>query len=225
MANTIRIKRGASSDISKANLVQGELAITTDTHELYTADASGTAVKVGGGNTYTLSKSGSTIKLTGSDGSETSVTDSDTKTTYSNASSSAAGLMSSAHYSKLQNLPDNEHLQWAYPFEDYFWGDVDTNIDWTTFKLDYTTGSSMNLYLGEAHTTVDGVTMNLPKGTHCVATCDGINNIAVLWFFIPAAVPIIKTLTHNYGSDSNTVSTINGVAMSVSGSTLTITTE
>lgn len=225
MANTIKIKRGASSNISKANLTQGELAITTDTHELYTADASGAAVKVGGGNTYTLSKSGSTIKLTGSDGSVTSVTDSDTNTTYSNASSSAAGLMSSAHYSKLQNLPDTDHVQWAYPIEDYFWGDIATEIDWNTFKLDYGTGAPMHLYLGEDYPTIDGATLNLTKGTHCVATCDNVNNIAVLWFFIPATVPIIKTLTHNYGSDSNTVSTINGVAMSVSGSTLTITTE
>lgn len=161
------------------------------------------AANGGGGNTYSISKSGTTITLTGSDGSTSSVTDSNT--TYNNATASAAGLMSSAHYSKLQNLPDNEHLQWAYPFEDYFWGDVDTEIDWTTFKLDYTTGASMNLYLGEAHTTVDGVTMNLPKGTHCVATCDNVNNVAVLWFLIPTAIPSIRSLVHNYSSDTNTV--------------------
>lgn len=34
MANTIKIKRGLSSNISNATLAQGELAITTDTSVL-----------------------------------------------------------------------------------------------------------------------------------------------------------------------------------------------
>lgn len=35
MANTIKIKRGLSSNISKTTLAEGELAVTTDTNELY----------------------------------------------------------------------------------------------------------------------------------------------------------------------------------------------
>lgn len=48
MANTIKIKRGLSSNIDNATLAQGELAITTDTNELYIGTDSGNK-KVGGG--------------------------------------------------------------------------------------------------------------------------------------------------------------------------------
>lgn len=41
MANTIKIKRGLSSNIDNATLAQGELAITTDTNELYIGKESG----------------------------------------------------------------------------------------------------------------------------------------------------------------------------------------
>ena len=41
MANTIKIKRGLSSNISNITLAQGELAITTDTNELYVGKESG----------------------------------------------------------------------------------------------------------------------------------------------------------------------------------------
>ena len=41
MANIIKIKRGLSSNISNATLEQGELAITTDTNELYVGTESG----------------------------------------------------------------------------------------------------------------------------------------------------------------------------------------
>lgn len=47
MANIIKIKRGLSSNISKATLEQGELAITTDTQDLYVGTDSGNK-KVGG---------------------------------------------------------------------------------------------------------------------------------------------------------------------------------
>ena len=43
MANTIKIKRGLSSDIDNVTLAQGELAITTDTNELYVGTESGKA--------------------------------------------------------------------------------------------------------------------------------------------------------------------------------------
>lgn len=48
MANTIKIKRGLSSNISNATLEQGELAITTDTQDLYVGTDLGNK-KVGGG--------------------------------------------------------------------------------------------------------------------------------------------------------------------------------
>ena len=48
MANTIKIKRGLSSNISNTTLEQGELAITTDTQDLYVGTDSGNK-KVGGG--------------------------------------------------------------------------------------------------------------------------------------------------------------------------------
>ena len=48
MANTIKIKRGLSSNINNTALAQGELAITTDTQDLYVGTNSGNK-KVGGG--------------------------------------------------------------------------------------------------------------------------------------------------------------------------------
>ena len=48
MANTIKIKRGLSSNIDNTTLAQGELAITTDTNELYVGTDSGNK-KVGSG--------------------------------------------------------------------------------------------------------------------------------------------------------------------------------
>lgn len=41
MANTIKIKRGLSSNINNTTLAQGELAITTDTNELYVGSKDG----------------------------------------------------------------------------------------------------------------------------------------------------------------------------------------
>ena len=48
MANIIKIKRGLSSNINNTTLEQGELAITTDTQDLYVGTDSGNK-KVGGG--------------------------------------------------------------------------------------------------------------------------------------------------------------------------------
>lgn len=48
MANTIKIKRGLSSNINNTTLAQGELAITTDAQDLYVGTDSGNK-KVGGG--------------------------------------------------------------------------------------------------------------------------------------------------------------------------------
>lgn len=49
MANIIKIKRGLSTDIPNASLEQGELAITTDTNELYVGTEAGKEKLTGGG--------------------------------------------------------------------------------------------------------------------------------------------------------------------------------
>jgi hypothetical protein len=53
MANTIKIKRGLSSNIDNTTLAQGELAITTDTNELYIGTKSGN-IKLNESNIKTL---------------------------------------------------------------------------------------------------------------------------------------------------------------------------
>lgn len=51
MANIIKLKRGLSTNIGSASLEQGELAITTDTNELYVGKEGGTIEKINmGGN-------------------------------------------------------------------------------------------------------------------------------------------------------------------------------
>lgn len=99
MANIIKIKRGLSSNLSKANLQEGELAYATDTKKLY---ISNTSEPINNNTTYSISKSGSTITLTGSDGSTSTVSDSNT--TYSAATTSANGLMSSSDKTKLNGI-------------------------------------------------------------------------------------------------------------------------
>ena len=49
MANTIRIKRGLKTDLSKMTLLAGELGIALDTQELYVGDADGNVKIVKGG--------------------------------------------------------------------------------------------------------------------------------------------------------------------------------
>lgn len=46
MANTIKLKRGLSANIASASLVEGELALTTDTHELYTVGENNNKVRI-----------------------------------------------------------------------------------------------------------------------------------------------------------------------------------
>lgn len=49
MVNTIKIKRGLSTDLNNASLQQGELAMTTDTYNLYVGVGSGNYIKIGDG--------------------------------------------------------------------------------------------------------------------------------------------------------------------------------
>lgn len=102
MANKIKLKRGLSTNVSSLQLETGELAVTTDTGELYVGDKDKKVLKINSNTTYTLTKSGSTITLTGSDGSTQSVSDSNT--TYSAATQSANGLMSSTDKTKLDGI-------------------------------------------------------------------------------------------------------------------------
>lgn len=102
MANKIKLKRGLSTNISSLQLDTGELAVTTDTGELYVGDKDKQVVKINENTTYTLTKSGSTITLKGSDGSTQIVSDSNT--TYNAATTSAAGLMSATDKSKLDGI-------------------------------------------------------------------------------------------------------------------------
>lgn len=102
MANKIKLKRGLSTNISSLQLDTGELAVTTDTGELYVGDKDKQVVKINENTTYTLTKSGSTITLKGSDGSTQTVSDSNT--TYNAATTSAAGLMSATDKSKLNGI-------------------------------------------------------------------------------------------------------------------------
>jgi hypothetical protein len=102
MANKIKLKRGLSTNISSLQLDTGELAVTTDTGELYVGDKDKQVVKINENTTYTLTKSGSTITLKGSDGSTQTVSDSNT--TYSAATQSANGLMSSTDKTKLDGI-------------------------------------------------------------------------------------------------------------------------
>lgn len=87
MANIIKVKRGLSTDLAKANLQDGEIAFTTDTRKLYISNVD---EPINNNTTYAISKSGSTITLTGSDGSTTSITDADTKVTVDSALSSTS---------------------------------------------------------------------------------------------------------------------------------------
>ena len=87
MANIIKVKRGLSTDLAKANLQDGEIAFTTDTKKLYISNVD---EPINNNTTYAISKSGSTITLTGSDGSTTSVTDADTKVTVDSVLSSSS---------------------------------------------------------------------------------------------------------------------------------------
>lgn len=94
MANIIKIKRGLSSNLSKLTLAQGELAITTDTQELYTANQSNQIVKINHNDntTYTLTKEGSSIVLTGTDGYRATIADENTVVSSATAPSDTSKL-------------------------------------------------------------------------------------------------------------------------------------
>ena len=69
MANRIKLKRGLSTNVGSLQLETGEVAVTTDTGELYVGDKDKKVMKINNNTTYTLTKNGPMITLTGSDGS------------------------------------------------------------------------------------------------------------------------------------------------------------
>ena len=64
MANTIKIKRGLSTDISKLSLSPGELAITLDTREMYVGDSSGAVKSISSNLKYGGVTAGTTTAYT-----------------------------------------------------------------------------------------------------------------------------------------------------------------
>lgn len=91
---------------ASSKVLDGALYIATDTGTMWMGVSATSLMQIkdniNTNTTYTLTKSGNTITLKGSDGSSVNVTDSNT--IYNNATSSAAGLMSSADKSKLDSV-------------------------------------------------------------------------------------------------------------------------
>ena len=64
MANTIKIKRGLSADISKLTLSPGELAVTLDTREMYVGDSDGVVKSISSNLKYGGVTAGTTTAYT-----------------------------------------------------------------------------------------------------------------------------------------------------------------
>ena len=64
MANTIKIKRGLSADISKLTLSPGELAVTLDTREMYVGDSDGAVKSISSNLKYGGVTAGTTTAYT-----------------------------------------------------------------------------------------------------------------------------------------------------------------
>jgi len=96
MANTIKHKRGSGSNPSASDLVAGEIAIRTDTGVLFTKKDDNTVASISGGLTdLGVSTTSSAVTVTSSTGNNATI---------SEASSSAAGVMSTAHHDKLDGI-------------------------------------------------------------------------------------------------------------------------
>ena len=100
MANTIKHKRGSGSNPSASDLVAGEIAVRTDTGVLFTKKDDGSVAQIAGGG-------GTNLGVTTASGSVTVTSDTGNNATISEASSSAAGVMSTAHHDKLDGIEAN----------------------------------------------------------------------------------------------------------------------
>ena len=99
MANTIKHKRGSGSNPSANDLVAGEIAIRTDTGVLFIKKDDNSIASISGGSTNLgVSTTSSAVTVTSSTGNNATI---------SEASSSAAGVMSTAHHDKLDGIEAN----------------------------------------------------------------------------------------------------------------------
>lgn len=117
MANTIKIKRGLSSNIDNTTLAQGELAITTDTNELYVGTDSGNK-KVGSGPKNLLDGN-----IVGSVRTSGSAEESNSYKLGQNAfaeggNTKASGFNSHAEGGSTTASGSNSHVQGKYNIED-----------------------------------------------------------------------------------------------------------
>ena len=237
MANKIKLKRGLSTSVSNLQLETGELAVTTDTGELYVGDKDKKVLKINDNTTYTLTKNGSTITLTGSDGSSQSVSDSNT--TYSAATQSANGLMSSTDKTKLDGIATGANKYSLPTASSSTLGGVKvgTNLSIsngvlsaTDTKYDAATTNAAGLMSASDKTKLDGIATGANKITVDTALSSSstnpvqnkIINAALANKANTSAIPTkTSQLTNDSGfktTDSNTTYSI-----SKSGSTITLT--
>ena len=208
MANKIKLKRGLSTNVSSLQLETGELAVTTDTGELYVGDKDKKVLKINDNTTYTLTKNGSTITLTGSDGSSQSITDSNT--TYSAATQSANGLMSSTDKTKLDGIATGANKYSLPTASSSTLGGVKvgTNLSISSGVLSATdttysaaTQSAAGLMSASDKTKLDGIATGANKITVDTALSSSSTN--------PVQNKVINAALANKANTSTTVSTSN----------------
>ena len=210
MANKIKLKRGLSTNVSNLQLETGELAVTTDTGELYVGDKDKKVLKINENTTYALTKSGSTITLKGSDGSTQTVSDSNT--TYSAATQSANGLMSSTDKTKLDGIATGANNYSLPTASSSTLGGVKvgTNLSIssgvlsaTDTKYDAATQSAAGLMSATDKTKLDGIATGANKITVDTALSSSSTN--------PVQNKVINAALANKANASTTVSTSNVV--------------
>ena len=237
MANKIKLKRGLSTNVSSLQLETGELAVTTDTGELYVGDKDKKVLKINNNTTYTLTKSGSTITLKGSDGSTQSVSDSNT--TYSAATQSANGLMSSTDKTKLDGIATGANKYSLPTASSSTLGGVKvgTNLSISSGVLSATdttysaaTQSAAGLMSAADKTKLDGIATGANKITVDTALSSSstnpvqnkVINTALAGKANTSAIPT-KTSQLTNDSGFKTTDTNTTYSISKSGSTITLT--
>lgn len=237
MANKIKLKRGLSTSVSNLQLETGELAVTTDTGELYVGDKDKKVLKINDNTTYTLTKSGSTITLKGSDGSTQSVSDSNT--TYNAATQSANGLMSSTDKTKLDGIATGANNYSLPTASSSTLGGVKvgTNLSIsngvlsaTDTKYNAATTSAAGLMSASDKTKLDGIATGATKITVDTALSSSSTNpvqnkVINTALANKANTSAIPTKTSQLTNDSGFKTTDNNTTYSISksGSTITLT--
>ena len=176
MANIIKIKRGLSSNISNATLEQGELAITTDTQDLYVGTDSGNK-KVGGGpkNILDGTKSGSIRTIN-------SAVEDSTYTLGKNAFSEGSGTRASGTNSHAEGAytiaqGDSQHVQGKYNIADTTSAHIVGNGDNTTQSNAHTIDWSGNAWFAGDVYTGSTSGKNKDDGSKKLATEEYVNSL------------------------------------------------